>query len=71
MSKIKKIITFLVPAIMVFKSLAANDDGPVWSDLECDVMAITSLFSVDKWPLRVKSESKSPNPRFKSEPSSF
>lgn len=62
-----------MPAIMVFKSLAANDDdGPVWIDLECDVMTITSLFSADKWlPPQVKSESKSPNPSFKSELSSF
>lgn len=61
-----------MPAIIVFKSFAPNDDGPVCIDLECGVIAITSLFSADKWPpLRVKSESKSPNPRFNSELSSF
>lgn len=41
-------MTFLVPAIIVFKSLAANDDGPVCIDLVWAAMTITSLFSEDK-----------------------
>lgn len=60
-----------MPAIIDFKSLAAND-VPVCIDLEWDGMAMTSLFSADKWPpLWIKSGSKSPNPRFRSELSSF